>query len=201
MPEEPKAVARGLSYAMSEKILAALIRNALKNAFAGTPTAVAIAAALRHEGSFGAKSPVNPTTCDATSTCGNTVLGHEGKVGELLSVPLAELRDGDEPPGALLLETALAECDALALQETSEGDLWPVTTSTGFICPHLQSVLSDTDASTLLASAWAHCTRLIGLLVPCWPELPGPPGPESPSDTFLESHTCAEESEPQCPTK
>jgi hypothetical protein len=162
MPEEPKAVARGLTYAMSEKILAALIRNALKNAFAGTPTAVAIAAALRHEGSFGARIPGEPSGLRRYVDMWqhSAPMGAEVKVGELLSVPLAELRDGDEPPGAPLLESALAECDALALRETSEGDLWPVTSPTGFICPHLQSVLSDTDASTLLDIC-------LGALHPC----------------------------------
>ncbi|MGH8546031.1 MAG: NACHT domain-containing protein, partial [Gammaproteobacteria bacterium] len=152
MPEEPKAVARGLSYAMSEKTLAALIRNALKNAFAGTPMAIAIAGALRHEGSFGTMIPGEPSDLRRYVDIWQyrAAKGPKVKVGRLLSAPLSELRDGDEPPGALLLESALAECDALALRETSEKDLWPVTTTTGFICPHLQLVLSDADASGLL---------------------------------------------------
>ncbi len=76
---------------MSEKILAALIRNALKNAFAGTPTAVAIAAALRHEGSFGARIPGEPNDLRRYVDMWKyrAVKGTKVKVGELLSVPLA----------------------------------------------------------------------------------------------------------------
>lgn len=152
MPEEPKAVALGLSYAMGEKTSAAFIRNALKNAFAGTPTAVAIAAALCHEGSFGARIPGEPSDLRRYVDMWkySAVKGTKVKIGKLLSVPLAELREGDEPPGAPLLESALAECDALTLRETSEGVLWPVTTTAGFSCPRLHSVLADADASILL---------------------------------------------------
>ena len=152
MPNEPRAVAQGLSYAMTSKTLAARIRNALKSAFSSTPTAIAIAATLRNEGDLGGRVPGEPDEIRYLSDMWQLVpkTGQRVRLGRLLEDPLGALRSGDDIAGADLVEAALDECDSIILRKTPDGDLWPVPPRPSSKFPHLRKVLADQEASTVL---------------------------------------------------
>jgi hypothetical protein len=152
MPKEAVSIAAGLSYATAHKTLQVLIRNKLRSAFVGTPTAVAIASIIVSAGEFGASIPGQPNTDKMRRYANRWSSQPAGKkpthrVGELLRRPFSEFR---ELPGADLLAPALVECDDLGLFETVDLDLAPLDSGPTVNRPRLDDVLANADATELL---------------------------------------------------
>lgn len=148
-------IALQLSGAARHKQLNALIRNELRAAFAGTPTAVGVACALVFssslDGSPGIGAPGDPGKNalreSARRWISSPPRGPRARVGSLLRKPLAELRD---EPGADLVKAALGECNELTLLALPDGELWPAPAPQPFGCDKLAKVLDDVEATGIL---------------------------------------------------
>ncbi|WP_199039984.1 NACHT domain-containing protein [Glycomyces salinus] len=152
MPEEPRAVALGLSLAAAHQLHSRRIRNALKNAFAGTPEACAIASVICIEGDFGSRIPGQPSDMQRYLEMWVSPLGkgNSVSVGELLRPRVESFLEGDSGADAQLLSHALEECDELTLRVAPEEDLWPEQIPKDFDCGHVIRVLQNPDLAEIL---------------------------------------------------
>jgi hypothetical protein len=151
VPEEFSAIGQALSYAADSKALNTLIRNDLKTAFAGTPTAVAVASILVAEAAFNTVVPGQPSEKRMLHHVAHWSApikeGPAVTVGQMLRELFQDLGD---LPGASLLEAALAECDDLTLRRTQDGGLRPGPATFVHGVSHLSAVLADREATELL---------------------------------------------------
>ncbi|WP_337824693.1 NACHT domain-containing protein [Amycolatopsis sp. A1MSW2902] len=150
IPEEFVTVAKSLSYATRHKTLSTLIRNEMRNAFAGTPVAVNAASLLALASPGAVIVPGQPLPAElrnATRLWTNSPpRGPRTTVGRLLRRALAELRD---EPGELLTEAAISECEQLTLLTLPDGSFWPNVVPPTFTHDKLDAAFNDPDATTL----------------------------------------------------
>jgi hypothetical protein len=155
LPEDPRAVARGLEAGVSREDRRAL-RSRLQHAMKSGGVARTVAANLWHYGeAFGSEIP------RVTEELGRYLdmwryrhpTGTRLKVGQLLRDSLSRAGAGDDDPARALVESALQECDQLTLRRTASGDLWPDTSGKSFTCPALQTALADGEAEFVLELA------------------------------------------------
>lgn len=157
VPEEPKAIARGLTAAATNRVEHQLmIRDVLRGAVNTSGVRQSVAAALlRYGSSFGSQLPGLPENMNryVDMWLYKAPSGQKHTVGQLLRDALQRYSGGADYPGRELVEAALAECDQLVLRRTASGDLWPVSSGKVFNCADLHAALTDPDASAALQIA------------------------------------------------
>ena len=157
VPEEPKAIARGLSAAAKNSTEHQLmIRRVLRDAMGSSGVRQSVAAALlRYGASFGSQLPGLPEDQHRYVDMWRykAPAGKKHTVGDLLRVALHRYTGGEDFPGRELVDEALAECDQLVLRRTASGDLWSVSSGKVFNCAHLHAALADPDVSVALQIA------------------------------------------------
>ncbi|KUH70843.1 hypothetical protein AU184_25950 [Mycolicibacterium novocastrense] len=181
MPTEPKKIALGLTAAATENDQRLSIRERLAAALTGTPVQHAVASALIHYGSFGARVPGEPINtaryADMWVYRGPKPQGSAVKLGRLLRGAI-EQYGGPNPILSQQLIDALGDCDNLQLQYNEVGEMRPLTQagSNRFKSENLMAVLNDPDNSQLLQIAveelseddWPAKSLLARA---CWPVL------------------------------
>ena len=157
VPEDPKAIARGLvaaaAYSVEHQLM---IRGILRDAVNTSGVRQSVSAALiRYGSSFGSQIPGLPEDMYryVDMWLHKARSGKKHTVGQLLRDALSDWTGGDEYPARELVEGALAECDQLTLKRTASGDLWPVRLERTFSCPKIHAAMVDPDASDVLRIA------------------------------------------------
>jgi hypothetical protein len=152
MIEDPRTVARGLTTAAKRTASRATIRNAIKDALAGTPANHAIAATILYYGSLGPWIAGQPHDLRqyADMWTGRRLEGTEVRLSALLRPSLTAWADGETGTAATRLKDALPGLNDLVLVRDSVGNLLPV----GAFKPlgaDLLDALSDPDCEELLS--------------------------------------------------
>jgi hypothetical protein len=157
VPEEPKAIGRGLSSAAATSSQHSfIIRDTLREAANSNGVRQSVAANLLYFGeSFGATIPGLPDDMSRYVDIWRYKhpTGAKVKVGQLLRQVLARAVAGEDYPAHDVVDEALRECDQLVLRRTASGDLWSVTSGKAFNCAGLHAALNDPDATLVLEIA------------------------------------------------
>jgi energy-coupling factor transporter ATP-binding protein EcfA2 len=157
VPEDPKAIARGLWAAAKNSTEHQLtIRGVLRDAVNSNGVRQSVAANLLHYGnSFGSTIPGLPEEMSRYVDMWRYKhpTGAKHSVGALLRDALDRYTGGLDYPGRELVNAALDECEQLVLRRTASGDLWSVSSGKVFNCAHLHAALADSDASAAVQIA------------------------------------------------
>jgi hypothetical protein len=157
VPEDPKAIARGLWAAAKNSTEHQLtIRGVLRDAVNSNGVRQSVAANLLHYGnSFGSTIPGLPEEMSRYVDMWRYKhpTGAKHSVGALLRDALDRYTGGLDYPGRELVSAALDECEQLVLRRTASGDLWSVSSGKVFNCAHLHAALDDSDASAAVQIA------------------------------------------------
>lgn len=155
VPEEPKAIARGLSAAAKSPEHKLMIRDTLREAVNSNGVRQSVAANLVYFGTFGSQIPGLPEDMSRYVDMWRYKhpTGAKVKVGQLLREALARAGGEEDYPARELVDEALEECDQLVLRRTAAGDLWSVTSGKAFNCAGLHAALNDPDAAFVLEIA------------------------------------------------
>lgn len=156
VPEDPKAIARGLAAATNTTEHQLMIRDLLRKAVNTNGVRQSVSANLLYYGdSFGSAIPGLPenTSRYVDMWRYKAPTGARVTVGQLLREALAGAGAGEDYPARDIVDEALRECDQLVLRRTASGDLWSVNSGKMFNCASLHAALNDTDAQIILKIA------------------------------------------------
>lgn len=160
MPEEPGALARGLLAAAStQKTQLVQVRNALKGAFAGSPSQRANAAAIADFGDFGSRLPGQPPNTERFVAMWKVDPPERGKkvrVKRLLQESLDELSVLAPAEVVDTIIASLDDCTEMTLILTADGDYWPLKNSKTVASHLLKRVAEQDDTAELLDLCLGH---------------------------------------------
>ncbi|HET9894610.1 MAG TPA: hypothetical protein VFQ44_06715 [Streptosporangiaceae bacterium] len=195
VPRDLRGLARGLTAAATNNNLLLYIRAALKTALAGTPRSRATAALVATLGKFGSPIPgMNPYAARRSDRSSNSRTKPVA-VASLLRASLAEIEETAEV--MMYVENALAELEALVLQQAIDGAVRGVAPDVLSEWPCTLEALRDQNASLVLELLCGNLTAELWqvqdlLAQAVWPALSriavGPQLKSIGADNFPDGH-------------